>query len=293
MGKLPAPPVPITCDLRGMPFMPFDIVRLFDSDTYLLSTGAEFKAAFTLWGKSFLQVPAGSLPKDEKILAQLSGAGDNWPNVRAMAMRGWYEAKGGRLYHPVVIEKVREAWESRQEMRAKIENERMRKVREREDRAEMFAVLRAAGQVPAWNTTTAELRRLVTDLSRGQVTDSHANSHAPVPGESRLRQGQGQGQGQGGGERTAPPTPRPLDLLGKALRRRGLSSAPQAVTEWSDFLQGACKIKSADEAPRALELIFEAAKREGMVVGYAKHAAVFAERVAMELKTERQARGAA
>ena len=38
----PEPLTPPECDLRGMPFMPLDIVRLFDSDLYALSTGDEF-----------------------------------------------------------------------------------------------------------------------------------------------------------------------------------------------------------------------------------------------------------
>ena len=107
---LPPPLTPHDCDLRGMTFMPVDLVRLFDSDLYALSTGDEFKAAFTLWGKSFLQVPAGSLPDDQRILAHLSGAGPAWPALREVALRGWVKCADGRLYHPVVAEKANEAW---------------------------------------------------------------------------------------------------------------------------------------------------------------------------------------
>ena len=101
------------CDLRGMQFMPLDIVRLFDSDFYAISTGDEFKAGLTLWGRSFLQVPAGSLPNDERILAHLSGAARNWPKVRDVAMRGWTLCSDGRWYHVVVAEKANEAWTRR------------------------------------------------------------------------------------------------------------------------------------------------------------------------------------
>ena len=110
---LPQPLTPTDCDLRGMPYMPLDIVRLFDSDLYALSTGDEFKAALTLWGKSFLQVPAGSLSADDRILAHLSGAGARWPKVRAMALRGWVKCSDGRYYHPVVAEKARDAMKAR------------------------------------------------------------------------------------------------------------------------------------------------------------------------------------
>ena len=112
MSDLPDPLTPADCDLRGMPYMAFDIVRLFDSDFYALSTGDEFKAGFTLWGKAFLQRPAGSLPDDDRILEHLSGS-KRWKAVREMAMRGWFRCSDGRLYHRTVAEKVLEAWASR------------------------------------------------------------------------------------------------------------------------------------------------------------------------------------
>lgn len=113
------PLTPPDCDLRGLPFMPLDVVRLGDSDLFALSTGDEFKAAVSLWCKSWLQVPAASLPDDARILAHLSGAGSRWPKVAAMAMRGWVKCSDGRLYHPVVAEKAREAWKHREAQRAR------------------------------------------------------------------------------------------------------------------------------------------------------------------------------
>lgn len=112
---LPPPPVPADCDVRTLPSMMVDLLRLFDSELYHLSTGDQFKAAFTLWGKSFHQVPAGSLPNNERVLALMSGAGHaKWPRVREMALRGWELHADGRLYHPIVTEKVLEAWGMRQ-----------------------------------------------------------------------------------------------------------------------------------------------------------------------------------
>lgn len=113
------PMTPPECDLRGLPFMPLDVVRLADSDLFALSTGEEFKAAVALWCKSWLQVPAASLPNDDRILAHLSGAGSRWPKVKAMALRGWIECSDGRLYHPVVAEKARHAWKQREQQRAR------------------------------------------------------------------------------------------------------------------------------------------------------------------------------
>lgn len=102
--------VPACVDLRDFPFMPMEFGRLFSSDTWTLSNDAEKVAAITLWGKSWSQVPAGSLPADDRLLAAHSGAGPRWKRVKDMALRGWRQGGDGRLYHPVVCEKALEAW---------------------------------------------------------------------------------------------------------------------------------------------------------------------------------------
>ncbi len=109
-ADLPAPLTPSDCDLRDFAFMPVDTVRLLDSDMFALSTGDEFKAAMTLWCKAWQQVPAGSLPADDRVLAHLSGAGAKWKKLKTIALRGFVECSDGRLYHPVVCEKAIEAW---------------------------------------------------------------------------------------------------------------------------------------------------------------------------------------
>jgi hypothetical protein len=112
-SDLPDPPIPADADLRKFPYMPLDIARLLTSETWLLGNGDQCKAAITLWCVAFHQVPAGSLPKDERMLAMLSRYEGKWSDVREHAMRGWYECGDGRLYHPVVNEKALEAWNSR------------------------------------------------------------------------------------------------------------------------------------------------------------------------------------
>ncbi|KAF1008973.1 MAG: hypothetical protein GAK28_00605 [Luteibacter sp.] len=106
------PLVPANVDLTDFDWMPFDFQRLFGSDTWALSNDAEKVAAITLWGKSWYQRPAGSLPSDDRILAsaQFSGAMGRWKRVKEMALRGWRLCDDGRYYHPVVCEKALEAW---------------------------------------------------------------------------------------------------------------------------------------------------------------------------------------
>lgn len=113
MIELPAPLTPPDCDLRGLPFMQLDVVRMMDSDLFALSSGDEFKAAIALWCKAWLQFPAASLPDDDRVLAHLSCAGSKWKKVKPMALRGWVKCADGRLYHPVVAEKALHAWKAR------------------------------------------------------------------------------------------------------------------------------------------------------------------------------------
>ena len=75
MIDLPPPPVPADADLRDYPYMPIDIVRLFGSDFHAQGSDAEWRAGFTLWLRSWHQVPAGSLPDDEVALTRLAELG--------------------------------------------------------------------------------------------------------------------------------------------------------------------------------------------------------------------------
>jgi hypothetical protein len=105
--------------------MPLDVVRLRDSDLTVLASGDAFRAAVLLWCASWHQVPAASLPTDDRLLASLAGYGRDmkgWSQVREDALRGFVECSDGRLYHPVVAEKALEACEYR-----KAQKERTRK----------------------------------------------------------------------------------------------------------------------------------------------------------------------
>lgn len=172
-----APLVPPEVNLRGLPWMRLDTGRLLDSDLFALSTGAEFKAAVALWCKSWAQIPAGSLPIDDRILAGLSGAGGQWRRLKPMALRGWVECDDGRLYHPVVAEQALAAWAERQEYRAEIDGQNQRKQKERAERAAMFERLKAAGHDLPWNTPTGKLRDLSRNLPRDDDEAGHGDSH--------------------------------------------------------------------------------------------------------------------
>lgn len=183
MNELPNPLTPADCDLTGLRWMPLDVVRVIDSDTFGISTGDEFKTAFRLWAKCWLQVPAASLPDDDRLLAHLAGLEvPAWRKRKAVALRGFIKCSDGRLYHPVIAEKALEAMGKREEHAEREANEQTRQQRLRERRKAMFAQLREHGVVPAYDTKTPELERLVASLP---VTKSvPASVTGDVPGDA-------------------------------------------------------------------------------------------------------------
>lgn len=130
MTALSEPLVSAEIDLRDFPYMPLDVVRLRDSDLSAISSAEGFRAAVLLWCASWHQRPAASLPNDDRSLALLAGFGRDlkaWKEVREEALRGFVECSDSRLYHPVVAEKAREAWEARLRQRARTEAARAAK----------------------------------------------------------------------------------------------------------------------------------------------------------------------
>lgn len=102
---MPDPFVPIDLDLRDFPNMPLDVVRLRDSDLSVTATGDEFRSAILLWCAAWHQVPASSLPDDDRLLARFAGFGRDlkgWKAVREAALHGFIKCSDGRLYHPVI-----------------------------------------------------------------------------------------------------------------------------------------------------------------------------------------------
>jgi hypothetical protein len=125
------PITPPDCDLRDFVWMPIDCNRLLTSETWVLGSADEKVASLTLWMKSWHQVPAGSLPDNDKMMAHMSEAGAKWSKVRDHALRGWVKCSDGRFYHPVVCEKAREAWANKCAQKARTEAARAAKAARR------------------------------------------------------------------------------------------------------------------------------------------------------------------
>jgi hypothetical protein len=170
----PDPMVPPDVDLRDFAFMPLDIIRLFGSRFHAIASDAEWRAGVTLWCRSWHQVPAASLPDDDVELCRLAELGRDlktWKALRAGALHGWVLCSDGRLYHSVVADKARDAWDRKQKQR-----ERSRK-----------------GNAKRWGRPEGQ--------AAGVAAGSVSTATGIPEGSTEDPKGQGQGQGQGQGER--------------------------------------------------------------------------------------------
>jgi hypothetical protein len=138
--QLSDPLTPSEVDLRDFGFMPLDVQRLVTSETWIdaIDDPRIGHAAMSLWCEAWHQVPAGSLPDNDKVLYRLSMCPNlkEWQRVRDRVMSGWVKALDGRLYHAVVAEKACESWAKKLAQRARTAaatEARERKRREKED----------------------------------------------------------------------------------------------------------------------------------------------------------------
>ncbi len=193
-----APMTPPDCDLSDFAFMPLDVARLRDSELASSETPEACWAAVLLWAASWHQTPAASIPNEERWIAKTAGYAQRgkidraWQAVRAGALRGWVECADGRLYHPVVAEKAREAWLAKLEQRHRTECARIKKHNDRHE-------------TDITKPTFEEW--LAAGCPVGQalpVPRDKGSSPSTVPGETASKgQGEGQGQGDSGSEANA------------------------------------------------------------------------------------------
>lgn len=173
-GDCGEPLLPDTVDLRSLCWMKLDMCRLQGSDFRHLADNEEFGAAVKLWMASMQQVPAGSLPNNDRIIASLAGYANvprRWNKVRDMALYGWIPCNDDRLYHPVISEMVLEVQGSTGGVQHALRDgkedaaaERRRKNRER---------------VKRWRKARAEAAEQAT--ASGQAAGVDAQSKQSVP----------------------------------------------------------------------------------------------------------------
>ncbi len=197
MTDLPEPLTPADCDLRGLKFMPLDVLQLRDSSLAAKAPGEAFRAAVMLWCAAWTQVPAGSLPNDEEELAHLCGYGrapKEWKKVRTWALHKFVLCSDGRLYHPHIAQCALDSWERRGEWREKESNKNERQARWRQRVKLLSSMLRGIGVTPPKGATLETLERLLVDAG---VDVSTSTGDDPVDEGEIAKTGKGTGKGTG------------------------------------------------------------------------------------------------
>lgn len=227
MTDLPAPLTPAAADLQDFPFMPLHVARLRDSD---LAAEVEPEAcwyAVLLWGASWHQLPAGSLPDNDAVLMRLVGLGRDartWRKHRDGALRGFVKCADGRLYHPVVAEQVQESWRKKLEQRWRTECARIRKANQRTGADDPQPTL------DEWLAANGHIAELATAPAVPSDNPMLSHGTSPVVPRETPSKGQRQGQGQGQG----------LVEEGEVARARAPDAFPRPAwadpQHWSDFL---------------------------------------------------------
>lgn len=262
MTELPLPPVHPDCDLTDFRFMPLDVARLRDSDLASNETPDACWAAVLLWAASWHQVPASSIPDDDRWIAKTAGYAQrgridrDWARVRDGALRGFIKCNDGRLYHPVVAEKAREAWEAKLDQRWRSECARIKKHNDRHPGANV-----TKPTFEDWvSQGCAQGNRLF--VPRDIQTCPHG-----VPGETPSK-GQGEGQGQGqintnpsgeGGDPPPPPVP-PLPRTSKP------PADPEKSALWAGLKSSLVEQQTCPDAKAAGVLLGKAASKYGQDV---------------------------
>lgn len=206
MTPLPAPLTPPDCDLTDFSFMPLEVRRLRDSDLAALESPEACWAAVLLWCASWHQVPAASLPDDDRVLSNLAGYGrviKEWQRIKEGALRGWIKCADGRLYHPMVAEKARESWKSKVKYAYDKLADRTRKAAGKRERDGLPAVeiltldkWISMGRPEHFPEPSPPIPPEKSKPSAGKPKNSNGKeSEQPgIPPESALK-GQGEGQG--------------------------------------------------------------------------------------------------
>lgn len=160
-----APLVPAHVDLNGYEFMPLYGHKLFGSEFDGKVSDRAWRAAVTLWWKAWNQVPAASLPNDDKTIAKWADFGDDVKAFRKLKdeiLHGFILCDDGRLYHRKLAGWALEAWE--------------RRVKDRE-RKQKWRDKRRDGDVPETGTGGV--------TAGGTETGPPPGPDSPVPSEAK------------------------------------------------------------------------------------------------------------
>lgn len=192
----PDPPVPADADLSDFKFMPLEVARLRRSKAWLICKRRPELAFYmlNLWTASWHERPAGSLEDDDDVLADAAMCPpERWGKVRGDAMRGWVKCSDGRLYHPVVAEKVSDSYHTKVVARWSKECDRIRKENHRRKESDLPAL----DFPPRPERNDTGIPSPIRKTSAGSPPECEPPS-AGIPSENALKGREGKGtEGKG------------------------------------------------------------------------------------------------
>lgn len=195
---LPFPLTPANADLTDFQFMPLQIARLRKSKAWLICKRRPELAFYmlNLWTAAWHENPAGSLEDDDDVLADMAMCSpERWDKVKEAVLRGWIKCSDKRLYHPVVAEKVMEAWKQKRVHAYDRECGRLRKAATRSGIKDF-----TPPTFEEWSRISQGQSHLSNghpNVSAGHIKDKPGTSHISPPENALKGEGEGQGQGQG------------------------------------------------------------------------------------------------
>lgn len=128
MGFLMSDQFPYPADTRAKGWrFEIDHERIRQSDTWALASPEVRPWLLMLWMVAWEQTPCGSLPADESLIAARIGMAPKiFAKHRDLLLRGW-KPIGGRLFHPVLTERVQEMLSQREKRAKRVADYRARK----------------------------------------------------------------------------------------------------------------------------------------------------------------------
>lgn len=222
VDQLPPPPVPADADLTAFKFMPLEVQRLRRSKAWLICKRKPELAFYmlNLWTASWHELPAGSLEDDEDVLADAAMCSpEKWAKVRRDVMRGWVKHSDGRLYHPVVAEKVMDSWHGRVMDRWRKECDRLRKENKK----------RADKNLPPIDLPTEPPKISAEHPSESQRNGDGIPAESALKGEGREREREEKGREESCPLAAASTDDPPRDLSADRQQAAAASGGPRAV----------------------------------------------------------------
>lgn len=131
----PAPLISPDVDVRDLDGFMLNTERLLASELIAVGNSEEVRAALILWCRAWKQIPAASLPDDDKILAGFAMVPlAKWKRIKANALRGFVKCSDGRLYHHMLASEALSAWDKKKSYQARRANDAARLERWRNEK---------------------------------------------------------------------------------------------------------------------------------------------------------------